>query len=128
MLISSISLTFEIREDLTWDEKLEILVPMLQARTGAIIIYVTARKTSEELARTLNSRGLPADFYHSSVEAEDRERIQHKFMQSNDHIVCATMAFGMGVNKGTFICEPSRYRLLSFALSCSECQNGSSVP
>ncbi|TFY65149.1 hypothetical protein EVJ58_g2153 [Rhodofomes roseus] len=80
-------------------EKVAHILPMLQTRTGPAIIYVTLQKQAEEIADHLRPHGLEPMVYHAGLPAEDRERIQLQFMESEKGIVCATIAFGMGIDK-----------------------------
>jgi ATP-dependent DNA helicase RecQ len=63
------------------------------------IVYCQARKTAEELARKLSSDGVAALAYHAGMENADRIRNQEAFIRDQAQVVCATIAFGMGINK-----------------------------
>ncbi|MCL4788090.1 MAG: ATP-dependent DNA helicase [Verrucomicrobia bacterium] len=63
------------------------------------IVYCQARKTAEELARKLNQDGLPAASYHAGMDTADRTKNQEAFLRDEVPVVCATIAFGMGINK-----------------------------
>lgn len=63
-------------------------------------MYVTLQKHAQEVADRLCSYGLDATVYHAGLPAADRERVQLAFMRSEKGIVCATIAFGMGIDKG----------------------------
>jgi len=63
------------------------------------IIYCQARKTTEALAAALREEGLSAVAYHAGLEQEERARNQDAFLRDEAKIVCATVAFGMGINK-----------------------------
>jgi ATP-dependent DNA helicase RecQ len=63
------------------------------------IIYCSSRKRTEALAEWLSSKGWRAVSYHAGMEQESRNRNQDIFQQEDGVIVCATIAFGMGVNK-----------------------------
>lgn len=93
-------MTLEIEEFHTWDDKFSRLLPILKTRTGPTIIYVTLKKQTELLAEALCAQGVDALWYHAGLNSEERERIQEQFMQSDNAIVCATIAFGMGIDKG----------------------------
>lgn len=82
----------------TLDDKLKRLIPLLQSRTGPAIVYVTLQKQAEEIADHLKPHGLEPMVYHAGLPNEERERIQNAFMSSEKGIVCATIAFGMGVD------------------------------
>jgi len=63
------------------------------------IVYAQSRKRSEELAATLRNSGIPAVCYHAGLEAPERARNQEAFLRDEVRVVCATVAFGMGINK-----------------------------
>ncbi|MEW9918110.1 DNA helicase RecQ [Marimonas sp. MJW-29] len=63
------------------------------------IVYCGTRAKTEGLARALNDAGLRAIHYHGGMEAEDRRIAEARFQQEDGLIVCATVAFGMGVDK-----------------------------
>ena len=66
---------------------------------GPTIVYVTLQRTAEEVAAYLASTGLPAQAYHAGMKDEQRAEVQDWFMSSDDGIVVATIAFGMGIDK-----------------------------
>jgi ATP-dependent DNA helicase RecQ len=76
-----------------------LLTAIRENPPGAAIVYVTLQKTAEQVAHMLAAAGLPARAYHAGLKADDRSRIQEWFMASDDAIVVATIAFGMGVDK-----------------------------
>jgi len=86
------------------EQKIARIVPLLQARTGPAIIYVTLQKHTEETVNRLVPHGLEATAYHAGLPADQRERIQLDFMKSKKGIVVATIAFGMGIDKGMPVC------------------------
>jgi ATP-dependent DNA helicase RecQ len=63
------------------------------------IIYCQARKMAESLAAKLNADGVRAAPYHAGMETADRTRSQETFLRDEVRVVCATIAFGMGINK-----------------------------
>ncbi len=63
------------------------------------IIYCQARKTTEDLARKLSADGVPAVPYHAGLTPENRTKNQEAFLRDEVRVVCATIAFGMGINK-----------------------------
>ncbi len=66
---------------------------------GPTIIYVTLQRTAEEVAGYLTRNGRLATAYHAGLKPENRTSIQDTFMASDDAIIVATIAFGMGVDK-----------------------------
>ena len=63
------------------------------------IVYCGTRAKTEGIARALNEAGQRAIHYHGGMEAEDRRVAERRFQQEDGLIVCATVAFGMGVDK-----------------------------
>ncbi len=63
------------------------------------IVYVQSRKSAESLAAALTAEGVKAVAYHAGLEQEDRARNQEAFICDEARVVCATIAFGMGINK-----------------------------
>ena len=63
------------------------------------IIYCQARKTTEDLARKLSADGVKALPYHAGLTTEERTKNQEAFLRDEVRVVCATIAFGMGINK-----------------------------
>jgi ATP-dependent DNA helicase RecQ len=63
------------------------------------IIYCQARKTAENLSAKLNADGIRAAAYHAGMETDERSRSQEAFLRDEVRVVCATIAFGMGINK-----------------------------
>ena len=63
------------------------------------IIYCNSRASTEKIAAKLQKIGVKAEFYHAKMDAEDRSRVQDDFIQGKTHVICATIAFGMGIDK-----------------------------
>jgi ATP-dependent DNA helicase RecQ len=63
------------------------------------IIYCTSRKSCETLAESLQNRAIDAAYYHAGMDAESRNTVQEKFINDEIKIICATIAFGMGIDK-----------------------------
>ncbi|UWR37376.1 DNA helicase RecQ [Sulfitobacter sp. W074] len=63
------------------------------------IVYCGTRAKTEGLAKALRDQGQMALHYHGGMEAEDRRIAERRFQQEDGLIVCATVAFGMGVDK-----------------------------
>jgi ATP-dependent DNA helicase RecQ len=63
------------------------------------IVYCGTRAKTEGIARALNEAGQKAIHYYGGMEAEDRRIAERRFQQEDGLIVCATVAFGMGVDK-----------------------------
>src|SRR4051812_25019270 len=63
------------------------------------IIYCASRATAERVAESLAGRGFSARPYHAGLDAAERSRNQELFLRDETRIICATIAFGMGINK-----------------------------
>ena len=63
------------------------------------IVYCQSRKSAERVAARLNEDGISARPYHAGLEAKDRALHQELFLRDEVRVVCATVAFGMGINK-----------------------------
>ena len=63
------------------------------------IIYCMSKKETEEVARDLRRRGHNAHAYHAGLSKQVRTRVQDGFIRNTTRIVCATVAFGMGIDK-----------------------------
>ncbi len=91
----NIKLTVEVKEN----TKKQLLV-FLENRGGESgIVYALSRKSVEELSGFLVQKGHHAVAYHAGLGSEQRSEAQNLFMTEKAVIVCATIAFGMGIDK-----------------------------
>ncbi len=81
------------------DRDRALLAKLKRQPPGPTIVYVTLQKTAEQVATHLASAGLPSQAYHAGMKNEQRTEVQNWFMDSDDGIVVATIAFGMGIDK-----------------------------
>lgn len=63
------------------------------------IVYCISRKTAEDTARQLSERGYKAAVYHAGLSPQARNDAQEKFINGDLQVICATVAFGMGIDK-----------------------------
>lgn len=63
------------------------------------IVYLQSRKSTESLAAALKAEGISALAYHAGLEPEVRAAAQDAFLRDEINIICATVAFGMGIDK-----------------------------
>ena len=78
----------------------KLLIERLRARgKGAAIVYVTLQRTAEEVATMLDQNGIHARAYHAGMDNDVRHEVQDWFMASDQAVVVATIAFGMGIDK-----------------------------
>lgn len=63
------------------------------------IVYCFSQKESEQVAVDLSSKGIKADSYHAQMDASQRTRVHEKWLKNQVHVIVATIAFGMGIDK-----------------------------
>jgi ATP-dependent DNA helicase RecQ len=63
------------------------------------IVYTLSRKSSESTAEYLRSLGIRAAAYHAGLDPDERTAVQDAFIRDDVEVVCATVAFGMGIDK-----------------------------
>ena len=63
------------------------------------IVYTASRRQAETLAEKLREAGLSALPYHAGLDASERSYNQERFVRDDVSVMCATVAFGMGINK-----------------------------
>ncbi|MEO6130333.1 MAG: DNA helicase RecQ, partial [Saprospiraceae bacterium] len=94
------NLYYEVRPKLNKDQTIKEILQILKGAGGpSAIIYVQARKTTEELAQMLNLNGLSAAPYHAGMDSKTRASVQDNFLSEEVKVICATIAFGMGIDK-----------------------------
>ncbi|MHA7820168.1 MAG: DNA helicase RecQ [Erythrobacter sp.] len=75
------------------------IADFIQRTPGAGIVYATSRKATEDLAAKLAETGRPVGAYHAGLPPEERAATQAAFVESEDMVMVATIAFGMGIDK-----------------------------
>ena len=81
-------------------KKIQQILDFVKARPNQSgIIYCLSRKNTEKVAEKLNAAGVKAGFYHAGLGAAERSKVQEDFINDNVPVVCATIAFGMGIDK-----------------------------
>lgn len=66
---------------------------------GSAIVYCASRKGTETLSRFLNDRGIVCQAFHAGRTEPDKRNIQEEFVSGTIPVICATNAFGMGIDK-----------------------------
>ena len=74
------------------------LLPQLIGR-GRALVYASTRRSAEQAAATLRAAGIGAEAYHAGLEDAERLRVQDAFAAGRARVVCATNAFGMGIDR-----------------------------
>ena len=91
------NLSLEVRPAL--DRIKQIIDFIKEKPTDSGIIYCLSRKTTEELAEKLQKIGINAKAYHAGLDNAVRSTTQDEFINDDCQVVCATIAFGMGIDK-----------------------------
>lgn len=91
------NLSLEVRPAL---DRVKQIIDFIQEKpTESGIIYCLSRKTTEELAEKLQKTGVNAKAYHAGLDTKIRSKTQDEFINDDCQVVCATIAFGMGIDK-----------------------------
>lgn len=94
------NLSLTVKRGYTPKEKTRFIINFIKARPlEAGIIYCLSRASTERLAEELSAQGIRAAAYHAGMKAEERDITQAQFKQDDILVVCATIAFGMGIDK-----------------------------
>ena len=94
------NLSLDVRRGYSAKEKLRTIANLIQRHQGdSGIIYCLAKKTTETVAEKLRKEGFAVGVYHAGLPTDERNRIQEDFINDRIQVVCATIAFGMGINK-----------------------------
>jgi len=94
------NLYYEVRPKYSKEQTLKEIIPYIKKRPGKSgIIYVQARKTTEEIAKALLVNGVKAAAYHAGLDGKLRSKVQDDFLMENVDVIVATIAFGMGIDK-----------------------------
>jgi len=79
------------------EEKHELLPELVGGRRA--LVYAATRKSTEAAAATLTAAGIDAAAYHAGLKDDERTRVQDAFASGALRVVCATNAFGMGIDR-----------------------------
>ncbi len=95
------NLTYEVRPK---KKKAEVLASIVETihqsyKRQSGIVYTLSRKNCEDLADHLNQFGIKAHHYHAGMEAGEKADIQKMWQAGEIHVIVATIAFGMGIDK-----------------------------
>ena len=94
------NLYYEIRPKHSQDKAIKSIVQYIKTKEGKSgIIYVQSRKNTEKIAEVLQINGIKAAPYHAGLDSKTRNRVQDEFLMEDIDVICATIAFGMGIDK-----------------------------
>jgi ATP-dependent DNA helicase RecQ len=96
------NLTYRVRAR---EGALDQIAAILHEHAGeAAIVYCLSRRETEHLASGLSARKIRAEAYHAGLDAKVRRRLGEDFRSERVNVVCATVAFGMGIDRGDVRC------------------------
>lgn len=91
------NLSLEVRPG---NKRIEQIIDFLKSKPDdSGIVYCLSRKTTEMLVEKLQNQGFSAEAYHAGIDHAKRSQVQEGFINDTIQIVCATVAFGMGIDK-----------------------------
>lgn len=94
------NLSLTVRQESTKKAKLQYITRFISNHPEeAGIIYCLSRKNTEMVAQELIDLGINAAAYHAGMTAQTRASVQERFKMDQIQVVCATIAFGMGIDK-----------------------------
>lgn len=90
------NLAYVVREA---EDKQGEMIHILQSVGGSAIVYARSRKRTKEMAQLLSQQGIPATFYHAGLDPDVKDQRQKAWQKDEVRVMCATNAFGMGIDK-----------------------------
>ena len=94
------NLSLSVKRGFKDSEKIAFIQNFIKARPyTAGIVYCLSRKTTEKVAEKLKAKGIKAMPYHAGLTNQERSQTQELFKNDEIQVVCATIAFGMGIDK-----------------------------
>lgn len=94
------NLSLDVRRGYRQKEKIKTILEFINKhKNQSGIIYCMSRNKTEVVAATLQRHGISATIYHAGLSPQARDRAQEDFINDRVQVVCATIAFGMGIDK-----------------------------
>ena len=94
------NLSLDVKRGYSANDKTRTILSVISRHPGESgIVYCLARKTTEKMAEKLKEKGILAGAYHAGLPTAERNRVQEDFINDRIHVVVATIAFGMGIDK-----------------------------
>ena len=90
------NLAYVVREA---EDKQSEMIHILQSVGGSAIVYARSRKRTKEMAQLLSQQGITATFYHAGLDPDVKDQRQKAWQKDEVRVMCATNAFGMGIDK-----------------------------
>ncbi len=94
------NLFYEVRPKFSKEQAINSIVKIIKSMPNTSgIVYVQSRKSTEDIAEVLQVNGIKASAYHAGLDSKTRTKIQDDFLMEEIDVICATIAFGMGIDK-----------------------------
>ncbi len=94
------NLSLTVKREYKKPEKLKYIFDFIDKHNGESgIIYCLSRKNTEMISKVLTEHGYNSAIYHAGLSAEERNNTQEAYKNDLVQIICATVAFGMGIDK-----------------------------
>ena len=94
------NLSLTVKRGYQQKEKTKIIIDFIARHPGTNgIIYCMSRSNTEKIAQILQKQGIRTTIYHAGLSPTKRDEAQNDFINDRVQVICATIAFGMGIDK-----------------------------
>jgi ATP-dependent DNA helicase RecQ len=94
------NLNLNVKGNIPKQKKIDEILDFIESKPNQSgIIYCLSRKETEEWSQILKDNNINSSHYHAGLTSDERDKIQTEFINDEIPIICATIAFGMGIDK-----------------------------
>ena len=76
-----------------------VAAQLTESPSGSVLVYTATRSNAEKTAALLQGAGIEAEAFHAGLDIPTKKSVQQRFLDGESRVVCATNAFGMGIDK-----------------------------